>query len=305
MKKKVLYLHVGWSKTGTSAIQSQVQSQYQDFLDEGVLYPQSLQWPDFSHHPFALSFNTASLGPYRSNLSHEMALDTLKREIQSSGVESVLISSELSPFYFNNVNFRAFAKENFDIVKIIFSVRRQSDILMSLMNQLVKDPNVRYKGSVFQLGMQNISNFNFYQNILLWEKAVGKENIICIPYSKNIVGDFFDALSVPLKKLEHSTVNKSVPNNVLPGIQSFDLKLSNADFNNRVKRLIQIADSIALLEDNNVIIFSADEQREYDRYFTKANSQLSKDFVGSKFPNTDKEYLSISGFHPRSFSEMV
>lgn len=305
MNKKILYLHVGWSKTGTSAIQSQLQQQREDLLERGILYPQSLQWPDHSHHPFALSFNAVSLGPYRSHLSHEMALDTLKKEVHGSGVESVLISSELSPFYFNNADFRTFAKDNFDVVKVIFSVRRQSDILMSLMNQLVKDPNVRYRGSVFQLGMQNISNFNFYQNILLWEKAVGRENIICIPYSKNIVGDFFSVLNLPLKKLEHSDINKSVPNSVLPGIQAFDLNISNAEFNNRVKCLIQLADSIATSEDKNVLIFSADEQHEYDRYFTNANSLLSRDFVGSEFPSTGKKYLSVFGYHPSSFSEVV
>lgn len=298
MKKKILYLHVGWSKTGTSAVQSQIQRQKQDFLNKGILYPQTLQWPDHSHHQFALSFRAQSSGPYQSGITPQVALDKLKKEIDdSSHTDSVLLSSELSPFYFNNSVFNSFVSEYFESVKIIFTVRRQSELLMSLMNQLVKDPNVRFKGTVFQLGMQNISNLNFYQNILLWERKVGKDNIICIPYSKKIVSDFFSIFNVSFIQTSDSEFNKSVPNRVLSGIQSFPLSLSNPDFLKNREKLISYSDSLPV-GDDKVNIFSADEQRTYDMYFNKMNANLSGFFLKEAFPEEKKDYLSVSGISP-------
>lgn len=48
--KRRLYIHLGLSKTGTSAIQG-------FFIDQGptsILYPKTGRWPDGSHHKLVL-----------------------------------------------------------------------------------------------------------------------------------------------------------------------------------------------------------------------------------------------------------
>lgn len=290
--KKILYLHVGWSKTGTSAVQSQAQKQRDDLLNKGILYPQSLQWPDCSHHPFALAFKGDKRGGYTVDMSAVEAMDVLKQEMSESNTPSVLISSELSPIYYHNPRFAEFAKTNFDEVKIIFTVRLQSELLMSLMNQLVKDPNIRYKGSLFQLGMQNIQHLSYLKRIQIWEKFVGKENIHCLMYSRNIVQDFLGFFDVGVNDSgEDIVVNKSVPNRILPLLQDLSADLSNQDYLEKTEVLINdtTANPSAF---NEYEMFSSGEQRAFDTYFEVMNQELEKHYLENDFPN-NKSYEPI------------
>lgn len=281
MKKDTLYLHVGWSKTGTSAIQAQVQAQHDDFLDKGILYPQTLQWPDHSHHPFALSFKGS--GAYQSDMTPEQALEKLRLEMQASSAQNVLLSSELSPFYFNNPRFSAFVSEHFSKVKVIFTIRPQSDLLLSLFNQLVKDPNVRYGASLFTLAMRNIHWLNFYQNIKQWSDVVGKENILVVPYSQTVVQDFFGKFELPVRKgtdLAEKTriVNPSLPTRCLAVLQARGRKTTdNASFSRIRDEVINLASKVAEERDRHVL-FSVSEQKSLDDHFQQGNQLLTDEY---------------------------
>lgn len=292
MNNKILYLHVGWSKTGTSAVQSQVQKQRGDLLAKGVLYPQSLQWPDHSHHPFALAFKGDKGGGYTVDMSAVDAMNMLKHELLNTSAESALISSELSPIYFHNPRFVEFVKENFDTVKVLFTVRLQSELIVSLMNQLVKDPNIRYKGTIFQLAMQNLDTLSYHKRIKVWEKFVGKDNVHCFSYSKNIVGDFLNFFEVVLDDHgEELVVNKSVPNRIVPLLQSLSPELTNQQYLDKTEELIKETQG----DDHRykqIELFSVGEQHAYDAYFELMNHDLTKEHFTEKFPK-DKEYRSV------------
>lgn len=281
MKKDTLYLHVGWSKTGTSAIQSQIQNQQEDFLERGILYPQSLQWPDHSHHPFALSFKGS--GAYQSDLTPEQALEKLRLEMVASPAESVLLSSELSPFYFNNPRFSAFVSEHFSRVKVIFTIRPQSELLLSLFNQLVKDPNIRYGASLFALAMRNIHWLNFYQNIRQWSDVVGKENIMVIPYSQNVVQDFFGKFSLPVRddaepESGPRIVNPSLPTRCLAVLQARGRKATDAASFARIRNEVVELSARIPEERDKFKLFSVPEQQALDDHFRKGNESLGKEF---------------------------
>ncbi|WP_156816533.1 hypothetical protein [Oceanimonas smirnovii] len=297
--KDTLYLHVGWSKTGTSAIQKQIQHQYEDFLSRGILYPQTLQWADHSHHPFALSFQSS--GTYKSDMNPPQALEKLKFEMMSTPAKDVLLSSELSPFYFNNPAFKNFAKEYFSEVKVIFTVRKQSELLLSLFNQLVKDPNVRYRASLFNLAMRNISWLNYFENIKRWASVVGKENIIVVPYSKNITEDFlriFDIEKTTSNENTNDVVNPSLPTRCLSLVQEkTKIAKDNADFLVIRNNIINKSKDIPFNEDT-YILFSVPEQQSFDHYFSRTNQALSTiadiDLTGL----TNQEYKEIKVIHP-------
>lgn len=279
MKKDTLYLHVGWSKTGTSAIQSKIQKQHDDFLEKGILYPQSLQWPDHSHHPFALSFRGS--GAYQSDMTPPQALEALRVEMEGSSAESVLISSELSPFYFNNPKFKEFARQYFDNVKVVFTVRSQSELLLSLFNQLVKDPNVRYGASLFALAMRNIHWLNFHQNIKQWGDEVGTKNVTVIPYSSSVVDDFFSAFNVPVKYEEPEksrTVNPSLPTRCLAVLQARGRKATDSASFSRIRNdVIDLATKIPD-ERDRYVLFSVPEQQSLDDHFSKGNQMLANEY---------------------------
>ncbi|MGY3727762.1 MULTISPECIES: hypothetical protein [Cobetia] len=277
MKKDTLYLHVGWSKTGTSAVQSQIQAQHADFLSKGILYPQSLQWPDHSHHPFALSFQGS--GAYQSDMSPADALEKLRLEMEASPAPSVLLSSELSPMYFNNPRFRHFVAEHFETVKVLFTVRPQSELLLSLYNQLVKDPNIRYDASLFTLAMRNIGWLNYLNHIRQWEKHVGEENLAVLSYSRRVVQDFLQAFDIEYRHEasqpdETAIINPSLPTRCLRLVQHLGRgELSNGEFARRRDKIIDLSKAIDADNDHHTL-FSVAEQQAFDANFKQGNQKL-------------------------------
>ncbi|WP_396621489.1 hypothetical protein [Marinobacter sp. W-8] len=277
MKYSTLYLHVGWSKTGTSAIQSQVQAQHREFLQKGILYPQALQWPDHSHHPFALAFN--DVGGYQGQHTPAEALNQLQREMSSVDADSVLVSSELSPFYFSNDLFKSFVESNFETVKVIFTVRTQSELLLSLFNQLVKDPNVRYGASMFTLAMRNLAWLNFDQNVMRWSKVVGRENLHVVPYSREVVRDFFNLFDIGVSEGESGKiVNPSLPTRSLAILQARARAADNPrDFLEIRNRILSQLSEIPEQNDRYVL-FSVPEQKAFDDHFSASNKKLADEF---------------------------
>lgn len=276
MKKDTLYLHVGWSKTGTSAIQAQIQAQREDFLARGILYPQSLQWPDHSHHPFALSFQ--SVGGYKGTMQPEEALAKLRAEMEASPAPDVLLSSELSPFYFDNAAFRQFVEAHFRRVKVLFTLRCQSELLLSLFNQLVKDPNIRYGTSLFSLAMRNLGRLNFYQNIKRWHEAVGSDNLIAVPYGRDVVERFLAVFGVPMRERPGEAggiVNPSLPTRCLAVVQTRGRKAAdNAEFIRIRDSVVEMAKQVSE-EHDQFILFSIAEQQTFDQHFRHDNQLLA------------------------------
>jgi hypothetical protein len=298
---RTLYLHVGWSKTGTSAIQKQVQNLRNTFLEKGILYPQNIQWNDYSHHPFALAFR-GDISGYAKNISDLEAITILKRELNESKAESVLISSELSPFYFNNHNFTEFVSEYFDEVKIIFTVRRQSEFILSLFNQLIKDPNVRLADSFYGLTINNLPNMNYFQNIERWKNVVGEKNIIVVPYSNNIVNDFLNKFDIIFDSKQmnsnNSTVNESLSTRCLLMLQEQGKSLKTVREYNELKQNIILKDQAIKDIEKSVVLFSKEEQFYLDRYYTRTNQLIENNYLGGKKLFNDKKYEDILAFPP-------
>ncbi|WP_157956931.1 hypothetical protein [Salinicola aestuarinus] len=293
MKKDTLYLHVGWSKTGTSAIQAQIQAQNAEFLARGILYPQSLQWPDHSHHPFALAFRNA--GVYASDMSPAQAVDKLEAEVEKSDVENVLISSELSPFYFDNPRFRQFVGQNFQQVKVIFTLRCQSELLLSLFNQLVKDPNIRYPSSLFSLAMNNINWLNYHQTVKRWMDVIGQENVVIVPYGRDVVDRFLGLFNVHYRKADASDttiVNPSVPTRCLSMIQSKARQASNNEEFLAIRDRIITASKYVDGDHDKHVLFDVPEQQSFDQYFKHSNQTLAEQF------DFDVSLLEKSTYNP-------
>jgi hypothetical protein len=253
-----------------------------------VLYPKSIQWNDHSHHKFALAFKENS--GYTSELSLTDAFENLQNEIDASDAKSVIISSELSPFYFDFEQFKVFAKQ-FDKVVIVFTLRRQSELLLSLYNQLVKDQNVRYPGSLFSLAMSNLSRFDFHNTVSRWAEIVGDENIRLVSYSDNVVDEFLNLFDVKLDRNVTSgdSVNSSIPNELLPGIIRVNAGVHDANqyAQNRQQVLNMRNDTDFKLSNT---LFSIAEQRTFDNYFTAGNDKLSARFLNGDKLFKEKSY---------------
>jgi len=279
MSQKILYIHIGWSKTGTSAIQSQLDLQFNKLKSKSILYSKRMQMNDQAHHHFALAFSPIHGYPAQYNI--DQVITALNEEMSENDCESLLLSSELSPFYFNNPKFCKWV-ERFDSIKIIATVRRQSELLLSLFNQLVKDPQVRYKGTFFQMAITNFPKMNFYQHLQNWASKVGDDNIVVMNYDDGVVKQFLEYfnLEVDLENIL-TIVNPSLPNNTLRLMQEKTKGVNEPNKYRKIRDLL-ISEYNTCLNEPEKLFLTKGELDAIDNHFLYPNNILAKRFIGKE-----------------------
>lgn len=293
MAVKTLYLHVGWSKTGTSAIQKQLNIQFENLKSKGILYSKEMQMNDHAHHNFALAFG--GIVGYKSKFSIDDAIQVLDEEMKSHFCHSLLISSELSPIYFNNQKFCAWV-ERFDEVKIIFTLRRQSELLLSLFNQLVKDPQIRYRGSFFQLAISNFPKVNFHTRIAKWAEKVGAENIKVLEYDKDIVGRFVGNFNLNLQGSdEDEIVNSSLPNELLQVIQDKSEGITDPNVYAKLRNDVVLEFDKVVYQPEKILVRKG-ELSVIDNHFEHSNNLVAKKYLNRDKLFARKNYLNVMSY---------
>ncbi len=292
-QEKTLYLHIGWSKTGTSAVQEQLNLQFDTLKEKGILYSKTMQMNDKAHHHFALAFG--GIVGYQSKYSVPQAIETVDKEMVDNNCSSLILSSELSPFYFNNPRFKEWIKK-FDCINVIATVRRQSDLLISLFNQLIKDPHVRYNGTFFQMCVSNFPKMNYLQHISRWAEFVGDENIVIVNYEDGVVKTFLNYFSLEVQESNaKEIINPSLPNYALKLIQE---KCSGVNDPNEYRK---IRDAILVeLESSEKkpdrILVTKGELQTLDNYFFHSNNILAQKYLHKEKLFDKKTYNAIYGY---------
>lgn len=226
---KTLYIHAGYFKTGTTAIQhffhhhgSLVESYGYYYLKSGrpknnktthSLYPLKRLHEEGINVPpwFRVSGNI--------NLSSQMVLEDLAKEAKESPFKNIVVSSE------EFVRFYEFKDPREEIslflsrfsgfnVKVVFFLREPLDYTESWYNQMIKTKSPARRFSDFWLELKK-SQTHYFSMISAWADQVGRENIILKPYGHSGAQhllDFFNAidLTVPLHEIERKLPRKDV-----------------------------------------------------------------------------------------------
>lgn len=278
---ETLYLHIGWSKTGTSAIQFQLDLQYDALKKQGILYSKKLQMNDQAHHHFALAF--APIHGYPAKYKIPEVLDLLEQEMLAEGCNSALVSSELSPFYFNNPRFQQWVKK-FKKVVVIGTVRQQSDLLLSLFNQLIKDPQVRFQGRFFQMVFNNLPRLNYFQQLNRWAEYVGKENIWLVNYEDGVVESFLTLFGLKLESTnENVVINASLPTSALLLLQERTVNVSDvAQYTHIRNNLIKEIQAYPDTHSPKRILLTKGELQVLDAHYLGSNRRCAEHFTKQK-----------------------
>jgi hypothetical protein len=181
VKKKRIYLHIGYGKTGTSSVQAQLWGQRERLLTRGVLYPLAGLHAE-AHHLLA-EVNVPRMSEYTLN-----EYKALRREIASSVAHTVVISSE--HFCFLPEEYVAEIKallRQFE-VKVIFYVRNQTKLVKSAFLQRQRQ-GLEYHECAGKFYDIHRDSFDFMHRIRPWVKNFGEENIIARLYDRRIIGD--------------------------------------------------------------------------------------------------------------------
>lgn len=198
MKNKVVYIHIGFHKTGTTAIQSLLYQNREQLHKDGYLYPLTKFHPKGQQ---ALAYAvTDSVFPLTGEkLNKEEVFACLMDLIASDDSPNIVISSE---------NFKAANPEVITTlaelfasftVKIVVYIRRHDQFFQALYQENVKPPNsITLPISEFKADF----DMDYLGRLDAWERVFGKENMIVRLYDNNefvggnIFTDFLTAIGV-------------------------------------------------------------------------------------------------------------
>lgn len=186
--KKQLFIHIGFGKTGTTAVQEIFHASRDLLRQNGVLYPSTGVFPT-GHHMLAPLNEAAIQGDTVEE--YKKLLD----EIATDASEKILVSSE--NYCFMKETFIAAMPKLFSKVdtRIVFYVRPQVELIESTFLQW-KKTGQKCPDELQLFFRQNASGFNFSMRLAPWIKAFGKKNIIVRRYEGDTRIDILRAIGV-------------------------------------------------------------------------------------------------------------
>ncbi len=192
--KKQIYLHIGYNKTGTSAVQNSFYRNRKSLKKNGVYYPVKCRGKRRSpaHHSLAesLLYHIGKPLPrfVNAKIYREYPMDyywnLLKHELADTDCQAIFISSEAFNRLRANPGQIEFIREHlhdFD-VKILVYLRSLPEFLESAYNQAVK--RGRESRSVDELMEMGWMNINYFEEIEQWAAVFGTNNMIVRIFDK-------------------------------------------------------------------------------------------------------------------------
>lgn len=233
--KKTLYLHIGSSKTGTTALQEYLNSHRSSLRQKGYLYPET---EFINHHPLARSiikkfstFQSPSWKPYSGDA--EQLWGKFKEEVLSSDCTTVILSSEEFRFLAHHkcrdqadkmIRWLGEQLEGLD-VKVICYLREMGEYVQSQYKQ-----HVQATTTTLSLTDHLEYNIDYRSHIVaptvfldLFAQQFGSDKLILRRYNKkdlineNIIDDFIDATGLPSRKdnFQPKKNNPSLPDSLV------------------------------------------------------------------------------------------
>ncbi|WP_444893478.1 hypothetical protein ACJJIE_02830 [Microbulbifer sp. TRSA001] len=233
MKKKNLFIHIGYFKTGTSTIQRFCSDNTSLLLDAGILYPSQFRPENNKTNHGLLSLSamrekglTLPLWFSRSQKNMRKSFSACLSEISKisdkHGDKNILISSEeFVHFSIDSSSERligeiANAAQNHNIVAICY-LRNPLSYLASWYLQVSKEhPTPKF--SIFA-ARQPEYQINHKKTIDLWSKSLGRENVHLFSYDKlkdKHLENFCNFLHIPHQGIDSPNATKIIENKSKP-----------------------------------------------------------------------------------------
>ena len=174
---KKLFLHVGYHKTGTSALQYFFWNNCATLNRFGFYYPKT-GLEGYSHGKLA-----NIIKPNNRDRRLEKTRAKFHKEVNYKRVRNVIISSEV---FLEGWNVSQATKEFLTSlecdVKIIFYLRNQGHWLESVYNEVIRDPIRRYTGDLHDLREYKHGYHNYDLMVDNWASAFGDNAIVLFEY---------------------------------------------------------------------------------------------------------------------------
>ncbi len=187
---KVIF-HIGLEKTGTTSFQRFCTRNARRFIKLNVLYPKrSSAFYALNHAPLTASY-LPSKSPedfhLRSTIASSEMVKSLKREIEASGVETVIISSEHLSSRFQAPQIEKLAEDfNEYECHVVIALRDHlSRFFSSYSTHVMSGWDQTLDEYAERVLMPDNLYMRYADTISLWEASFGSDNVIVFDYNES------------------------------------------------------------------------------------------------------------------------
>lgn len=306
MKKKV-YIHIGANKTGTTSIQSFMNTNNSLLNTYGLHYCSIGKLWD-GHFPLSWELGAGSAP---TNYKSEGNLwEKVKEEIKARPENSFLISSENFILLkdIKKLNFIKDVLSDFDTY-IIMYIRRQDLWVESLYLQAIKmGINVK---DFLTFSKRPGQNLDYLQIIQPWEEVFGEKNILVHSFDNqdvksNLIIHFLSILNLnidDLKQFKYKFVNESLTREIAEFLLVYNKYFKQQQRSNIINFYNKYLKNEKSL---NTKFFNKDERIKFLQRFEESNTQISKKYFhkNTVFDMVFPDYESKESYSKKEIQEM-
>jgi len=200
-----LFLHIGYPKTGTSAIQAFLVKNKEQLKKQGCLYPQTGRL-GHAHYGVSSAFGLGRHSAADASITPAKIQALLDSELKQSDCTSLILSSE-NFILSKNPKVIGDTFSDFDIHPIVY-LRRHDDWFESAYNQSVRMVQNPPWGTTIEGFVQLQINrkalpFDYYELLKLWDASFPGGRLIVRPFEKeqnkpDIFADFLNAIDLSM-----------------------------------------------------------------------------------------------------------
>lgn len=300
---KTIYLHIGYNKTGTTAIQNIFFENAKILVKHGIFYPIKCRGKRKSpaHHSLAESLlyqigkplpNYVKPKIY-SQYPPDYYWDLLHQELAETDCETIFISSEAFSRLRGNRKQMEFVKKQFEgyQIKILVYLRDQVSFFESAYNQAVKRNGETL--TVNEMMKSGWLSMDYFDEMEQWASVFGAQNIVVRIYDRSsfsrgsVLKDVLKVLGLPHLILKpkwwrlKANFNVRLPNNMVGTKRLINKNLMLPRFlDNAVVFGLQIIGNFF----DPVEIFTEEQKKIVCKHFCVSNLELGNKFLNGNFP---------------------
>lgn len=240
-----IYLHIGFHKTGTSALQEYFFENRIALREAGILYPQSItRFP--SHIEIAAALLPDEINWVDEDYDRDLIFDRYRRMAKEAPRgTTILLSTEELCRIDQRIERLEYIRDRFEGIKVnIVAYRRDPlDFLVSLYHHAIRKGS--YDGTFAEyLKQTNLRVADFDQRLKGWKQVFGNENVIVHSYEtvsgrqqgKDIVTDMFEIMGQTPPIL---TKTRRVNIGIHPWLREAYCALTSADLDDEKRALFR------------------------------------------------------------------
>lgn len=299
--RKRIVLHIGQTKTGTTAIQAFLRKNYKLLEAQGICFYQPVE---FAVERFRNAwFTTFSILKEQESFSDELLYSKLMLEKWLFGeyakcFHAILMSDEAGwTSGIKNNHFWSALRRYYESIfgedidfKIIISLRRQDDWLYSNWKEHIRMLGIpeRRDFRTYLRDMQNDNMIDYHYGLSLIREAFGKDNIIVIPYAANvkengIVDSFCDLAGVTTDEsfvFPSSRINSSITGENALAMLAINQRVVSCNVDRKkIKRAAGLLSDL-YPETERHYPLPREERDQLLDYYREGNRAVAREYIG-------------------------